>query len=289
MSVRTVLEDDLLELRRSKLGVGVAAILVAATGGIGFLVFLADFTRPPEAGALPFNQVMLTIGILLAFLLPFVAMLASYSAIVHERETGSVRFLLGLPNSRLDAYAGKFLSRSLLYVVSTVVGFAGLGVVAFAVLGDPSATVFGQFALATLLYGLVFIGIGLAISAILDSEISVTVGIISVYVLFRGGWMILQWGGLYLTRPQGEQAVRPFPEWYFFLGRLNPMNAFVKVLVEVFDEGPQSLVRQLLLTTPRPGVNTVATSTGYAVVALVAWLVVVPTIGYLLFKNKDVV
>ena len=179
--------------------------LVAFTGGIGFLVLLADFSRPAQAAPMAFDTVMVTIGVLLSFLLPFVAMLASYSATVHERATGSIRFLLGLPNSRLDAYTGKYLSRGVLYLASTAVGFAGLGAVAFAVLGDPNAATFVQFFALTAVFGIVFLGIGLAISAVLDSEISVTVGIITVYMLFRGGWMILQWGGLYLTSPQGHR------------------------------------------------------------------------------------
>lgn len=59
-----------------------------------------------------FDAILLLIGSVLSISLPFIAMLASYGGIVLERETGSVRFLLGLPNSRLDAYLGEYLSRA---------------------------------------------------------------------------------------------------------------------------------------------------------------------------------
>lgn len=36
----------------------------------------------------------------------------TYGAILHERNSGSIRFLLGLPNSRRDIVVGKFLGRS---------------------------------------------------------------------------------------------------------------------------------------------------------------------------------
>ncbi|MFC7194722.1 hypothetical protein ACFQL4_08755 [Halosimplex aquaticum] len=45
---------------------------------------------------------------------------------------------------------------------------------------------FLAFVVATLAFGIVFVGIGLAASAVLDSETQATTGIISAYVLFRG-------------------------------------------------------------------------------------------------------
>lgn len=195
-----------------------------------------------------------------------------------------MRFLLGLPNSRLDAYAGKYCSRGAVFVGSLLFGLAVFGVVAGALLQEPSPAGFLLFVGATVVYGLVFLGVGLALSALLDSETSVTAGIISAYVLFRGGWMVLQWLGLRVTRGPGETAARPFPEWYYFLGRANPMNADAKLLDTLFNEGPQFP----LLTTPLPEADSVATGDADAVAALLAWLVVVPVVGYLGFKNKDV-
>ena len=51
------------------------------------------------------------LGMVLAFLLPIVALVATYMAIAGERESGGVKFLLGLPNSRRDVFLGKLASR----------------------------------------------------------------------------------------------------------------------------------------------------------------------------------
>lgn len=284
MSWETVLRDDLLGMRRSRLGWGVGAAVFVFTGAVGVLLVLQSVAQPPEAEAPMFDPVMLADGAVLALVVPFVAMLGSYSAIVHERERGSVRFLLGLPNSRLDAYAGKYLSRTVVYVLATVVGFAVLGALAAVLLREPAPVEFLLFVGLTLLYGLVFVGFGLAASAVLDTETSVTAGIISVYVVFRGGWMLLQWGALRLTQPRTEAFRQPYPDWYFFLGRANPMNAYAKLVDTLFNEG-----RPIpLITGPEPSVNTVATGEGYAVAVLVVWAVVVPVLGYLRFRNRDV-
>ncbi|ELZ21770.1 hypothetical protein C475_18526 [Halosimplex carlsbadense 2-9-1] len=284
MTWRTVMSDDLLGVRRSRLGQGVAATVFLVTAGIAILVALADFWSP---GSQPpsFDTIMLLIGSMLSLILPFIAMLGSYGAIIGERESGSVRFLLGLPNSRFDAYLGKYLSRSLLLSAATALGLLVVAAVGFGILRQPDAVAFLLFAVATLAFGLLFVGVGLALSAVLDSETQVTTGIISTYVLFRGLWLVMQWAGLYLTRPDGELGLRPYPEWYFYLGRLDPLNAYVKVVNVLFNEDQF----HPLITNPQAGeLDYLAVSEWYAVAALAVWLVVVPVVGYLLFVNKDV-
>jgi ABC-2 type transport system permease protein len=214
-------------------------------------------------------------------------MLGSFSAIVHERESGSIRFLLGLPNSRLDAYAGKYLSRTVLLSASVLAGFAVLGAIGFGILQEPDAVALLGFLLATVAFALVFVGFGVAISGTTNSLIGATAGVVGTYVVFRAGWMILQYAALYVARGGENVSVRPLPDWYYFLGRLNPINAFVTVLVDVFDRGPRTLARQVLITQPSPEVNTVATDSAFAVFALSGWLVVIPVVGYLVFRRRD--
>jgi len=284
MTWKTVMRDDLLGVRRSRLGQGVAATVFAFTAGVAILVALAQFT-PPSGEAPPFDTIMLLVGSILSVILPFIAMLGSYGAIIQERESGSIRFLLGLPNSRLDAYLGKYCSRSLLLVAATLLGFLVVAAVGFGVLREPEPLAFLLFVVATLAFGLLFVGVGLALSAVLDSETQVTTGIISTYVLLRGGWPVAQWGGLWLTRPESEQALRPYPEWYFYLGRLDPLNAYVKT-VNVLFNGDQF---NPLITNPQGAeIAYLAVSEWYAVAALAVWVVIVPVVGYLLFRDKDV-
>lgn len=284
MTWKTVVRDDLLGVRRSRLGQGVAATVFAFTAGIAVLVALAHFSSP-GGRAPPFDTIMLLVGSVLSVILPFIAMLGSYGAIIQERESGSVRFLLGLPNSRFDAYAGKYLSRSLVLSAATAVGLLVVAAVGFGVLREPDAVAFLLFGVATVAFGLLFVGFGLALSATLDSETQVTTGIISTYVLFRGVWPVLQWGGLWFARPDGELGLRPYPEWYFYLGRLDPLNAYVKLVNVLFNDNQF----HPLITNPQgPEVDYLAVSTPYAVAALTVWLVVVPVVGYLRFRDKDV-
>ncbi|MFB6087426.1 MAG: ABC transporter permease [Haloarculaceae archaeon] len=285
MTWQTVFRWDMQSVRRSRLGQGVAATLVTLTGGVALLVALAVFSSPPEVEPPEFDQIMLVIGYVASFILPFVAMLASYSTIIHERERGSVRFLLGLPNSRTEAYVGKYLSRSVLLVVPLVVGLLVAGAIGFGLLQNPDGAALAQAVLVTVVYGLIFLGFGLTISAVFDTETRVTSALIGVYVLFRAGWMIAQWGALRILLPRGERFARPHPEWYYWLGRVNPMNAYNKLIHGLLgnpDTGSP------LLTTPAREVSTVATSDAFAAVVLVVWVVVAPLLGYLRFRNRDI-
>lgn len=282
MSWQTVFRDDLLGVRRSRLGFGVAATVFVFTGGIALLVMFSVLSSPGDAPA--FDVIMLTIGSILSIILPFIAMMASYNGIIHERETGSVRFLLGLPNSRFDAYVGKYLSRGALLTGATVAGMIVTVAIGVGLLTEPMIVEFVLFTLLTILYGLLFLGIGLAASGYFDSETQVTAGIISTYVLFRGVWPVLQWGLLRMTQPEGERFVQPHPEWYYFLGRLDPMNGYVKLVNTLFGSGGHPLITN----AGGPETSYLAVTDWYALLAMVAWFVGVPVLGYLAFERRDI-
>ena len=74
----------------------IAAFVVVFTGlAVLWTAAIANPQNPPDMGL-----AVIGVGGGLSLVIPIVAMLASYAAIVGERTTGSVRFLFGLPNSR---------------------------------------------------------------------------------------------------------------------------------------------------------------------------------------------
>jgi len=63
------------------------------------------------------------------------ALIAAYLAIAGERESGSLKLLLGLPPSRGEVLVGKFLGRSGVVAIGLVLGFLVSGVVTVAIYG----------------------------------------------------------------------------------------------------------------------------------------------------------
>lgn len=133
-------------------------------------------------------------------------------------------------------------------------------------------------------YALLFVGVGLTASGVAEGDDHAVALVVGAFVLFRAVWPAVQWLGL-----QGMEDPYPRPEWYFWVGRLNPMNAYVK-LTTLFVEGP---VNHPLLTRPETydgmtrAAGSLATSHGFALVVLLAWTVAAPLLCLTYYRNRD--
>jgi len=260
-------------------------VVAAAAAGLAALAVVGTLlSPPPEFGGPPDGDAaVLVVGSLLSFLVPLVGLLGGYAALVGERETGSVRFLMGLPNTRDDAYLGKFISRSGAVVVPLVVGLLAATVaVALTFEGGPVLALVGVAAV-TVPYAVLFVGVGLTASALADSSARAVAAVAGVFAVFRAGWPALQWLGL-----QGVEDPYPRPEWYFWVGRLNPMNAYVKLTTAFAD----TEFGHPLLSTPAADVagtaaGSLPTTVGFAAVVLLGWTALAPLAGLLYFRERD--
>ena len=275
MSWRHVWRRDLLSTYRSRLVPVVAVLLVAATAGIVLAIYaLSPSDRPPGM-----RSAVFAVGAVSHALVPLAALLASYSALIGERESGSVRFLLGLPNSRGDAFTGKFAARL------TAVG---------ALFREGSYVDMVGLTAVTLLFALLFVGTGLALSAVVSTSTRAVVGGVGLFAVFRGGWPALQFGLLELT---GADRFPVPPDWYFWVGRVNPLNAYLKLTTAYTDFGgtghPLLTAANDVRFEPDAGeqvvsaAGTVAVTHEFAAVVLLLWTAVVPLLGFLVWRRRD--
>lgn len=280
MTWRHVFRRDIKSGYRSRNFPAVALLMVLSTFGIvALMAFLANPEYPP-----PMNVAVMILGGIISFLVPLAALLSTYSAIVGERTTGSVRFLLGLPNSRRDVFVGKFLSRSFSIVVPLLGGMVLSGLVVASSFEDGAFLPIVGLGLLGAVYAVLFVAIGLGASVYADTDTRAVAIVIGVFALLRAGWPAIQWAGL-------ETMADPWPEpeWYFWLGRVNPINAFVKLTTAFGD-----VENHPLLTRPysgeygdAPPLETVATSMEFAAVVLAVVTIVAPVVGFLYFRQRD--
>lgn len=133
-------------------------------------------------------------------------------------------------------------------------------------------------------YALLFVGVGLTASGVAEGDDHAVALVVGAFVLFRAAWPAAQWLGL-----QGLRDPYPRPEWYFWIGRLNPMNAYVKLTTLFVDRR----VHHPLLTTPdtyegpTAASTSLATSHELAVVVLLFWTVVAPLLGLADYRRRD--
>ncbi|MBB3190316.1 ABC transporter permease [Halomonas cerina] len=136
------------------LAVGIAWFGAAASGGLGFTSLATTLA---------------SLSTLAVFLIPLIALLLAYDAVVGEREAGTLLLLMTYPLSRTELLLGKFLGHGLILGVATAVGFAVAGaVIALAAEGvalPELAIGMGRLIVSSVLLGWVFIAFAYLISA----------------------------------------------------------------------------------------------------------------------------
>lgn len=167
-----------------------------------------------------------------AILMPIIGTFLGYNAIAGERESGSLKLLLGLPHTRRNVVLGKLLGRSAIITVAVLAGFSVGGIVMFALI---DAVVFGYYAVftgMTILLGVVFVSTAIAFSSAVRSPTVATWGAVGLALLFVFGWesivvivgVIADQFGL-AAPPPGTPPWRD-PYWLIFLRDINPTHAF---------------------------------------------------------------
>ncbi|WP_276261245.1 ABC transporter permease [Haloglomus litoreum] len=291
MSYRHVWKRDLLSSYRSRLVPVVALLLLLATAGIILGMYALDNHGPPPDQ----RTAVFAIGAVGHALIPLVGLLGSYSALAGERESGSVRFLMGLPNSRLDAFLGKFASRMTSVGAPLALGLLVCTAAVGALFQNGSYVEMLGLTAVTLLYALLFVGLGLALSAVASTSTRAVVGSVGLFALFRGGWPALQ--AVLLEVTDAERY--PFaPDWYYWIGRINPLNAYVKLTTEYADFGTGShpLLTRAVETDYNPAteevvvestVQSFAVTSEFAAIVLLAWTVIVPLGALAVWRRRD--
>ena len=276
MSIRAVAEKDFRYAIRSRLMIAVAVMFVAFTGGGVALGAASEFGGD---SALAVITILMLRGT--SVFIPIIALGIAFKSIAGERESGSLKVLLSLPNSRLDVVIGKFIGRTAVVSVAVVVGFLSLLIAAaIAFSGDLDVMGIVGFMLAALLLGIVFVSIAVSLSAFTKSTFGAAVGAGSVFVLFQFAWaglvFLLRYAVNGFDWPSGER-----PDWAEVLTSVNPMEGWrtsANWLINKLAESGE---------TGQNGADAFYLEPWFGFVVLVLWIVLPLVVGYLRFEYSD--
>lgn len=272
MSWEVVARKDFQDSVRSRWLQGLTVLFVVLVAGVIWVL------RPGPGETVSSNQVLNSLLLkdaLVTTLVPLIALVVAYNAVVGERESGSLKLLLSLPHSRADVVAGKVIGRSAAFGVAVLVGFL-LPALALA-LGPLQFEVgsFVGFTLLTALLGAVFVAIAVGASAAVPSNtlaIGITVGL---YFLF-----VPLWGAVQIPLQLYFQVSSP-PAWLSLTGPevirllrlLNPTGAF-KIVTNAY-------LGSTLFAGDQARLHLGATA------MLLAWLLAPPLFGLWRFERAD--
>ena len=155
------------------LAVGIAWLGAAASGQLGF-------TSIPATVA--------SLASLATFLMPLIALLLAYDAIVGEDEGGTLMLLLTYPLGRGQILLGKFVGHGLILALAVLMGF-GCAMLAIALLVEDIEIglllwAFGRFMVSSTLLGWVFLALAYVFSSKVSEKSSAAGLALGVWFLF---------------------------------------------------------------------------------------------------------
>jgi Cu-processing system permease protein len=122
-----------------------------------------------QQGAVGFRSIEFTIASLVSlviYLIPLIALLLGFDAIVGERERGSLDLLLSLPITRLELLLGKYLGLAAALALSTLAGFGMVAVLLARQMSWVSMYHYFGFMLSSVLLGLAFLSLAVLLSVL---------------------------------------------------------------------------------------------------------------------------
>jgi len=187
-----------------------------------FALVIAYFGAAQQ-GAVGFRSIEVTIASLVSlviYLVPLIALILGFDAIVGERERGSLDLLLSMPITRLELLIGKFLGLSAALASSTVIGFGLVGLLLGFKLSPEDWYNYAGFMLSSVLLGMAFLSLAVMVSVFAADRARASGGAIALWFFFVLVYDLLLLGALVVSG--GAVAADAFP----YLLLLNPADVF---------------------------------------------------------------
>lgn len=167
---------------------------------------------------------------LVIYLIPLIALLLGFDAVVGERERGSLELLLTLPITRLELLLGKYLGLAAAMTLSTVAGFGVVAVLLWDRFSGPALLHYGGFVASSVLLGLAFLSLAVLVSVLARDRARASGMAIAVWFFFVLVFDLIVLGTLVATGGSwGGAAVA----WSLLL---NPADVFRILNVFSMDE-----------------------------------------------------
>jgi Cu-processing system permease protein len=181
--VMTIAAKECRDRIRNRWALAVASVFTV------FALAIAYFGAAQQ-GTVGLRSVDVTIASLVSlviYLVPLIALLLGYDAIVGERERGSLGLLMSLPITRTELLLGKFAGLALALALATIAGFGIVGVLLAMRFGAGALVHYAGFVASAVGLGLAFLSVSVLISVVAATRIGAS------------GMAIVAWFGFVLV------------------------------------------------------------------------------------------
>ncbi|AOK47032.1 hypothetical protein WT60_09385 [Burkholderia sp. MSMB617WGS] len=223
--IRVIAGKEFHDRIRNRWVLAVSLVFAAFTLAISYFGAAAQ-------GAVGFHGIEPLIASLVSltiYLLPLIALIPGFDALVGERERGTLNLLLSYPLTRTELLVGKYAGLAAALTCATLAGFGAAGAVIAARVPVADWYQYAGFVVSAVLLGWVFLSIAVCASAFCASRTSASGVAIALWFFFVLVYDLLLLGALVLTGGAGIGPLLP-P-----LLLLNPADVFR--ILNIFGPG----------------------------------------------------
>jgi len=179
-----------------------AAIIV-----LGILALVLSVLGSAPTGSIRASELdvsVISLASLSVYLIPLIALMLSFDAMVGEFERGTMMLLLTYPVTRWQVIMGKFLGHVLILFIAILVGYGG-AVVAMTLVTGSSAEGWQAYVVmmaSSMLLGAIFIALGYLVSVLVKERATAVGAAIGLWLVFVVLYDLLLFGALTLDKDQ---------------------------------------------------------------------------------------
>jgi len=220
---------------------------------------------------------VISLASLSVYLIPLIALMLSYDALVGEFERGTMMLLLAYPVTRWQIIVGKFLGHLMILLIAIVVGYGGTVVVLTLVTdsGTEGWQAYATMMASTLVLGAVFIALGYLISVIVRERATAAGAAIGLWLVFVVLYDLLLFGALTMDE---EQKISQ--QLFSMLMLVSPTDAYRVLNLSLFEGVSEAA-----------GIAGVASGAGMSSMllasSLVLWIILPLIATLLLFRRRE--
>ncbi|WP_440771905.1 ABC transporter permease subunit [Natronorubrum sp. DTA28] len=279
MSWMQIARKDFADASRSMMLWILSALMVLLVAGISSIPHLIH--TPGQGPAPGFDEALSFLFTVVVTMISIIGLVVGYQAIVGERESGSIRFLLGLPNTRLDVIVGKVLGRAAVVAVPTVIGFVVGGIVIALLYDGFDVVTYVSLLAFSVLIGLVYVSLAVGVSASVSTRAKAVAGVLGIYIVTDWLWWAVPMA-IYWLLERELPGTTDLPTWYLFVERLGiwePLAVISGTLVDIAGVETVPPADRLAGDVP------FYLEPWFAWVFVAAWILVPLAIGYYRFNR----
>ena len=204
--ITTIASKEFWDRIRNRWVLAVALVFTA------FALVIAYFGAAQQ-GSVGFHSIDVTIASLVSlviYLIPLIALILGFDAIVGERERGSLDLLLSMPITRLELLLGKYFGLAAALTFSTVAGFGLVAIVLSAQLDFTALLHYFGFMLSSVLLGCAFLSLAVMLSVFATDRTRASGLAIAMWFFFVLVFDLLLLGALVATGGQWGGEIFPY-------------------------------------------------------------------------------